>query len=183
MSLLQHHNLKSSILQCTAFFTVQLSHLTSQPAPYYYYVHVITLNIFLANSQFQKWWSLPLGPLLFLLPLPSPSVTITDLIQLNHKGEAGGSQWSWQPSLSPWGHHQESQGQGWSTCPWGTRILAPWFSRFPNSIVKSLEVLKELWIDPSVYYILSSLVLKCICITSSWCHTWLGVEMAFGSVP
>ena len=50
-SLLQHHNLKTSILQCSAFFMVQLSH-PYMTTPFnhilhiFFFIHVVNLEFF-----------------------------------------------------------------------------------------------------------------------------------------
>ena len=65
-SLLQHHNLKASILQCSVFFTVQLSHLYMTTGK----IIALTTQIFVGNwclcflihSEMKAWkLKIPLG--------------------------------------------------------------------------------------------------------------------------
>ena len=81
-SLLQHHNLKASILQCLAFFMVQLSHLYMTTGKtialsIWNFVGKVTSLLFNTLSRFVIAF-LPRSKRLFILELQSPSTVILE---------------------------------------------------------------------------------------------------------
>ena len=79
-SLLQHHSLKASILQCSAFFMVQFSHLyvTTGPLTIWIFVGKVTSPLFNMLSRFVIAF-LPRNKLLLISLLQSPSAVILEL--------------------------------------------------------------------------------------------------------